>query len=346
MTMKRWLWPVVALVVALIAASCAAPDPPDAWAVQRLTPTEDVVADPGVCDDVRALALGSRADDTDIGPTLDELGRISAVVGASAALPDLNALRALDDETDLSDLELGARRHDLLLAAAEIIDDATSAVCEIPAFSALYAATGFADCYFPMEIAVGAYTLAGNPGTCTSQGRPTFLPCWTTDGSHLPVDCVSGEIVQAVNDRWETAGPPRPVVIGRPVPAQSDGPPLVAPTGAAACADLTGLFLVNDAPNGSAPEFDRLAAAAAGLDPSIQDLVNRFIEANNIGPDGSAPSFAEFEALVAELDRATADLCGFPLVSAWASLTGPLDQLPCWEPTGAPYPAFTRADCV
>lgn len=335
-----------ALVVALIAASCAAPEPPDAWAVQRLTPTEEVVADPGVCDDVRALALGSRADDTDIGPTLDELARISAIVGATAALPDLDAFRDLDDETDLSDLELGARRHDLLAAAAEIIDDATSRVCEIPAFSALYATTGFADCYFSMEIAVGAYTLADDPGTCSSAGRPTFLPCWTTDGSHLPVDCVSGEIVQAVNGRWEEAGPPRVVVINRPDPVAPDERPPIVPTDTAACGGLTGLFLAGDAPNGSAPDFDRLAAVTAGMGPAIEALVLRFIEANDIGTDESAPSFADFEALVAELDQATADLCGFPLVSAWASLTGPLDQLPCWTPTGGSYPAFTPAECV
>jgi hypothetical protein len=339
--MKWWTWIVVSIVVALLAASCASPEPTDAWAVQRLTPVEDVVTGGTVCDDVRTLALGALAAETDLEPTLDELARIAAVVGATDALPALNELRALAADTESSESELAVDRHDLLFTAGNAIDDATSVACEVPAFSALYATSGFPDCFFEMEIAVGAYTVAGEPGDCRQEGRPTFLPCWGTEGDHLPVDCVSGEIVQAVGDRWVAAGAPREIVIERPVLVESEGPPLVAPTNTDACRSLTELFQSGDSPNGAIPDFDRLAAAARSLDPATLDLVARFIEANT-----SLPDLTEFETLVAELDEVTADECGLPIVSAWASLVGPVDQLPCWTETGVPYPAYTQSPCV
>jgi hypothetical protein len=339
--MKWWTWIVVSIVVALLAASCASPEPTDAWAVQRLTPVEDVVTGGTVCDDVRTLALGALAAETDLEPTLNELARIAAVVGATDALPALNELRALAADTESSESELAVDRHDLLFTAGNAIDDATSVACEVPAFSALYATSGFPDCFFEMEIAVGAYTVAGEPGDCRQEGRPTFLPCWGTEGDHLPVDCVSGEIVQAVGDRWVAAGAPREIVIERPVPEEPEEALVITPSVAVECRDLTMLFQAGSSADGAVPDFDRLTAAAESLDPATRDLVARFIEAN-----ASLPDLAEFEALVAELDQLSADECGLPIVSAWASIVDAVDQLPCWEETGVPYPAYTQSPCV
>ena len=89
-----------------------------------------------------------------------------------------------------------------------------------------------------------------------------------------------------------------------------------------------------------APDFGRLSRAARDLDADAQDLVQQFVEANEI-----TPNFTEFEALVTELDGVTAETCGFPIISAWGSITEALGQLPCWIETGVPYPAFEQADC-
>jgi len=130
--MKWWTWPVLALVVALLAAACAWPEPPDAWAVQRLTSVEEVATSGPACDDLRALAPGSLVAEPDREPTLGELVRIAAVVGAAEALPVLNKLRALAADTESPDSEPATDRHDLLLTAGNTIDDATSIAFEVP----------------------------------------------------------------------------------------------------------------------------------------------------------------------------------------------------------------------
>jgi hypothetical protein len=336
--MKWRLWTVVALVV----ASCAAPEAPEAWDIQRIAPADDeLTSDPTVCDDVRTLALGSHADDSDLGPTLDELARLSAVVGATSTLPALNQFRTLEDSPGLSAVEKFAARHDRLVEASILIDNATWDACAIPAFTALYAASGFAECHFEMEIPVGGYTVVDEPGSCRSLDRPTFLPCFSDVDGHLPVDCVSGEIVQANGDRWVEAGPPHPVTIKRPEPDVVETLPVIASTGTTECAKLVALFQNGDPPNGVAPDFRRLSRAARDLDADAQDLVQQFVEANEI-----TPNFTEFEALVTELDEVTAETCGFPIISAWGSITEALGQLPCWIETGMPYPAYEQADCV
>lgn len=335
--MKWRLW----IVVALVAASCAAPEAPEGWDIQRLAPADDeLTSDPTVCDDVRTLALGSHADDSDLGPTLDELARLSAVVGATSALPALNQFRTLEDSPSLSAVEESTARHDRLVEASILIDNATWDACAIPAFTALYAASGFAECHFEMEIPVGGYTMVDEPGSCRSLGRPTFLPCFSDVDGHLPVDCVSGEIVQADGDRWVEAGPPHPGTIERPDPDVVETLPVIASTGATECARLVALFQNGDPPNGVAPDFRRLARAARDLDADAQDLVQQFVEANEV-----TPSFTEFEALVAQLDRVTADACGFPIVSAWGSILEQVDEPPCWTETGVPYPAYEQTSC-
>ena len=333
--MRSRLW----LVVLALGASCASPEPPDAWAVHRVTPT-DVVEAPvdGVCEDIRTLALGSHADETTLDGTLEELARVAAVTGATAALPLLNDFGGLADDDSLSDERRAVEQHDLLVLASREIDDATSAACGLPAFSALYATSGFPDCHFEMEIPIAAYTVPGTPGQCSNEGRPDFLPCWSTDGDHLAIDCVTDEVVTAVGERWQPAGPPRLVRIDRTDPDEIPGPEVIAYNGAPECADLAAVFGTDATQTDG---LDRLTGATSSLGADIRALVRAFVAAS-----ADPPSLDEFEALVSELDRATADACGLPLVSAWVSLATAVDELPCWTETGRPYPAFEIADCT
>jgi hypothetical protein len=330
------------LVVLLLVASCASPEPPDAWAVHRVAPTDEVEEPAGgVCDDIRTLALGSHADETTLDGTLEELARLAAVTGATAALPLLSDIGTLVDDPTVSDRRRAVQQHDLMVLASRAIDDATSTVCGLPGFSALYATSGFPDCHFEMEIPIAAYTTPSTPGQCTTEGRPSFLPCWSDDGDHLAVDCVTDEIVTAVGDRWASAGPPRDVRIDRTDPDETPGPEVIRPNASTECRQLTALFRTAPLPNGNIPDFDALDRAAAGLDADVRSQIDQFVDAT-ISP----PSFNEFETLVSALDDATATACGFPLVSAWASITTPLTALPCWLPTGVPYPAYEIAGCT
>lgn len=333
--MRSRVW----LVVLALAASCASPEPPDAWAVHRVTPTDQVEAPTdGVCDDIRTLALGSHADETTLDGTLEELARVAAVTGATAALPLLNDIGELTDDDSLSDRRRAVQQHDLLVLASREIDDATSTACGLPAFSALYATSGFPDCHFEMEIPIAAYTVPGTSGACSDEGRPDFLPCWSTDGDHLAIDCVTDEIVAAVGERWEPAGAPRLVRIDRTDPDAVAGPEVIAYNGAAECADLAALFGTDATETDG---LDRLTGATSSLGADIRALVRAFVAAS-----ADPPSLDEFEALVSELDHATAGACGLPLVSAWVSLATAVDELPCWTETGRPYPAFEIADCT
>lgn len=329
----------VALVV--LAASCSAPEPPESWSVQRVSPPDESSdGNDELCDTVRSFALGSLAESPTLGTTVDELARVGAMAGATAALPLLGELQAaISASPEPPDQAAFVQRHDLLVSAGTTIDVATAASCELPLFSALYATTGFPDCHFELEIPVAAYTRLGEAGTCSMEGRPSFLPCWSRDGEHLPVDCVSEEVLQADGDRWLPAGPPRSVSIDRSG-IDTDGPVLVTTTNASECRALLGLFEGDDLPNGVISDFDRLRDAAADLDADTRDLIDQFINAN-VDP----PSFDVFEVLVASLDAATAGACGFPLVSAWVSILEPITESPCWLETGDPYPAYQQADC-
>lgn len=335
-TMKRRLW----IVAALVAASCSSPQPPDAWAVERVADDDEVLTD-ALCQDVTTLALGSHADDPDLVSTLDELARIAALAGATDALPTLGDIAVVLADTEMSEQGRFVALHDLLVDAAGALDDATAAACEIPVFSALYASSGFPDCHFEMEIPVASYTLRGEPNTCSSAGRPSHLPCWTDDGDHLPMDCVTEVVVQAVADEWREAGDPREVAIDRADPDAAPAPVVIAPTGVAACADLEALFLAAPVPNGPVPDHDRLVAAAGALDADTAALVQAFVDAV-----ADPPGLEEFEMLVGELDARTATACGLPLVSAWATLTTTRVVLPCWTETDLAYPAYTTADCT
>jgi len=329
------------MVVVLIAASCAAPEAPEAWSVERVTPTDDRVEGTGICDDVRTLALGSHAHEVDLDGTLTELARIAALTGATTALPLLDDIGELVNDGSLSETAQRVQRHDLLVLAGRTIDASTTSTCGIPAFSALYTASGFPDCHLELELPIAGYTLAGTPGTCSAEGRPSFLPCWSEDDQHLAVDCVSDEIVQAVGDRWVPAGPPRTIAIDRVDPDAEPAAEILTVVDSPECTMLASLFTSDPLPNGSIPDFDRLSTAAAGLSTDLQTQIDEFIAAT-VG----SPSLDEFESLVAALDNATAQACGFPLVSAWASITAPADPLPCWTPTGVAYPAYAIADCL
>ena len=331
--MKRWLW----VVIVLLAASCAAPERPAAWSVERHTPVDEVEELSGICEDVRDLALGSRAEDTGLENTLADLARLAANTGATSALPLLTDVGDLATDTTQSEQEVAILQHDLLLLAGRSIDDSTAAVCGIPAFSALYATTGFPDCHFEMEIPIAAYTEPSSTQRCTSEGRPTYLPCWSDDGNHLAVDCVTGEIVQATDGRWAPAGEPRVVTIDRTVPDAPDGPEIVAPRAAAQCRALAALFVGDSTADAI---LDQLVDAAEPLSDEVRDSIDHFIAA-----EADPPTLDEFEAIVLEVDEATATECGLPVVSAWTSLTPPVDALPCWTRTGIAFPAYETIDC-
>jgi hypothetical protein len=336
----------VALALVVLTGACTSPQRPDDWEVQRIdepdradrsTTTEDAV-----CADVRALALGSTPVDTDLAPLVEELARLAAVAGATAALPSLNRIAEVAADPALTEAGVRIATHDLLVTASRPIDEATYAACEIPLFTALYAATDFADCRMELEIPVAAYTAPPDPTGCATAERPDFLPCFSADEAYLPVDCVSDEIVTAAGTRWSPAGAPREVVLDRtdPEAPEEDRPDVVAPEPTRACRSVLALFRGPEMPNGPTPDVDRLTRAVADLDPEIRGLVDRFVAAIS-----STPDLAEFEALVTELDRRTAADCGLPLVSAWASVTTPESDPVCWVETGLDYPAYERVDC-
>ncbi|MFT7610360.1 MAG: hypothetical protein ACI9MX_003444, partial [Candidatus Aldehydirespiratoraceae bacterium] len=201
MSWRSWI------VALLLAASCAAPEPPEAWSVERVTPLEDGAPDETVCNDIRVFALGETIADLDA--TLTELARISALTGATAALPLLeDIVESRLDPTAPIDQQAVAT-HDLLVLASRTIDDASSDSCGIPAFSAMYAASGFPSCYFEVDIPVAGYTLLNEAPLCDPNSGPDSLPCWSNDGNHVAVDCVTEELVHADGKRWVPAGEPR-----------------------------------------------------------------------------------------------------------------------------------------
>ena len=196
---------------ALICASCAAPQPPTDWTVERIAPdggdSNDVAI--VICDDMRTLALGSHADSSRLTNTLDELARISAVVGATAALPALNRARAaLDRGAEPADV------HDDLVSAAERIDAPSVEFCDLPMFTAVYAASGWPSCHGELAIPVAGYTLVDPERGCSSVGSPSFLPCWSDVAPFLPISCYTGDVVQVIDGGWQPAGDPHEVRAG------------------------------------------------------------------------------------------------------------------------------------
>lgn len=338
---------VLALTAGLVATSCAAPDTHDEWRVNRELPTSDSNPfDDRVCDDVRDLALGSSAGGPSLRPTLEELARIGALVGATAALPALNrSIQALGDGDDHVDI------HDDLVVASASIDAATREICRIPAFTATYAATGWPSCHGELTIPVAAYTTLGD--SCGSEPPPSALPCFTGTVPYLPINCNTGEPVRLVAGEWKKAGEPREVTrpprpAPRTEPETEPDPPattttvpaLVEPVDASECRGLFTLFTGRSPVDGSHTDLDRLAGAARGLGDEIEQLVDDFVAANAEPPD-----LTEFEVLVLELDLTTAARCGLPLVSALDALAGGVDELPCWAATGGAYPAHVVRAC-
>lgn len=190
--MFRWSLRIVALV-AFIAAGCSAPQPPDHWTVERQVPVEEDTSPANtVCDDITDLALGQLAEDSDIGPTLDELSRIAALVGASGSLPYLadayDAVRS--DESPV--VALGE--------AAAAIDAASFAECEIPVFTALYLSTSFASCHGRVALPVAG--LAPDTTGCDPAESALYLPCFDAAAGYAPIDCLTGESVRLVTADW------------------------------------------------------------------------------------------------------------------------------------------------
>ena len=142
----KWLpWVVLALLV----AACARPQPPDEWAVERQVSRDktDTAAD-AICTNAEALALGA-LDGADFTTAIDEMARLAAVIGATEALGALNRATAFAD----ADVER-ALIHDEIVAASEIIDIASDEMCGLPIFSATYASANWALCYGELGIPV------------------------------------------------------------------------------------------------------------------------------------------------------------------------------------------------
>jgi hypothetical protein len=347
--MKWMSW----VAFALLCASCAAPKPPEDWTIERQASDSSAGADSpiAVCEDMCDLALGSHADSEDLTATLDELARMSAIVGATAALPALNrATTALDAGAAVIDV------HDDLASAADAIDPPSLDVCLLPVFTALYAAGGWPACYGELAIPVAGYTVIDPQRGCSSVGSPSYLPCWTDSSPFLPVDCNTGDVVHVVDGTWVPAGEPREVVVATTLPpVTEDEPedepeaepepedppdPTLAFNASPECARVADLFTGPDPVKGRAEDLWRLRTATSGLKSDVGRLVEEFIAANT-----DTPSLEEFESIVLQLDQATAEQCGLPLISAFDALAGGVDELPCWAETGLALPAYTPADC-
>jgi hypothetical protein len=193
--MFRWALRIVALL-AFIAAGCSAPQRPDHWTVERQAPVEDVVSPTNsVCADISDLALGKHAGDTDIGPALDELSRIAALVGASEALPHLANAHVAVDTDESPAAALGE--------AAPAIDAASFAECEIPVFTALYLSTSFSSCH--VRVALPVAGLAPDAEGCDPTASAPYLPCFDPAAGYAPIDCPTGESVRFVGTDWVSA---------------------------------------------------------------------------------------------------------------------------------------------
>jgi|GEM_PF-1928538 hypothetical protein len=190
--MFRWALRIIALV-AFVAASCSAPQRTNHWTVERHVPGEEVSSPTNtVCDDISDLTLGRFASDTDIGPTLDELSRIAALVGASAALPHLTTAQAAAEAGDSPALPLGQ--------AASAIDAASFTECEIPVFTALYLSTSFASCHGRVALPVAG--LAPATTGCDPTASALFVPCFDAAAGYAPVDCLTGDPARLVDADW------------------------------------------------------------------------------------------------------------------------------------------------
>ena len=187
----RWrLWIIAAL--ALIAGSCGGSD--GVAVIERQVAANDALDGPQttVCHDVEAFARGSHAGD-DLGRIMDELARLSAVIGANDALPHVsNLLVALDEGEDM------ARPLD---AAAEAVDAAGYDECEIPLFTAMYVSTSYASCFGRAPIAAG--TMAPDSTGCETDIAPEFLPCFDPEAGHIPVDCRTNDPVVLRGGEWQ-----------------------------------------------------------------------------------------------------------------------------------------------
>lgn len=341
-------WPsALVLVLALFAAGCSAPSPPQGWSVDRQAPGAIAGTDAEIviCEEMRDLALGTHAGDEDLTDTLTDMARISAVVGATAALPLLNRVTtAIDDGAELIEI------HDDLVEAAATIDPASWDFCRLPLFTAVYATTGWPSCHGELVIPVAGYTeLRAEPG-CSRDGIPSFLTCFADAAPHLPVDCNSSETVQVRDGEWVRAGAPRDVspptttttepVIPDETTTTTTTIPAVSYLSSQACRSVALLFTGPDPVDGSVDDLDRLRFATASLGSEIAALVDEFIAVNTGEGD-----LDTFEANVLALDMATVAECGLPLISAWDALAGGTEELPCWLETGLAFPAYTPTGC-
>lgn len=335
--MTRWIW----VVVALVAMSCSGPEKPEGWRIERQA--DDTASRSTICDDVEAIALGELAEQRQLEPVLDELSRLAAVLGASAALPAFDAIRTDGAATG----ETGVDRSLELLTAATALDAAAWAECGVPVFTAMYAAAGWPYCHGELDVPVTLYLAAPDPTvrTCTSEGIPPFLPCWeVTDDGYLPVDCLTEAIVTAANGDWVDAGTPRTTTTTTTTttlaPPTSTAPPVIEQIERPECAAMADLFTGDDPLRGDSTDLERILDSTTLLGSFIIELASDFEQASE-----DASPLEVIEQIVIALDSATTDECGIPVISGAYHFVGGVDKLPCWSPTGNPYPSYAPTAC-
>ena len=184
------------LALCVFVASCGGSDGPTV--IERQVSAEEIETPENpqmtICDEVEAFARGSHAGD-DIHAVLDEMARLAAVLGASAALPHLADMKAAIEDDGQT-----ARSLD---AAAEAFDTTSYAECGIPAFTAMYVTTSFASCFGRAPIAAGQ--MVPDSEGCESDLGAEFLPCFDEDAGYIPIDCRHGHGVTLVDGEWVEA---------------------------------------------------------------------------------------------------------------------------------------------
>ena len=146
-----------------------------------------------VCEEIEAFALGSHGG-RPLEEILDELARLTAVLGANDALPHLADMRAA--------ATAGDTMAEAMDRAADRIDRATFDTCGIPAFTAMYVTTSFSSCFGRAPIAAG--TMVPDSEGCETAIAPAYLPCFDEANGFLPIDCRDGAPVVVRDQDWAT----------------------------------------------------------------------------------------------------------------------------------------------
>ena len=202
--MRTWFLVVGCSALLVLVAGCAPPEAPAGWTAERRSDS-DATTDltRRLCDDVEAVALGSLAHHTELDPVLDGLASIAARTGATDALPEIERLRATDSDRPAG-TQAAADAGDPWSALATTLDAATGDHCEIPVFTAMYAATDWSSCHGEVDVPVARLVPpAPDDRRCSADGSPGWLPCFgDAREGYLPVDCTTGDVLIVTGSDW------------------------------------------------------------------------------------------------------------------------------------------------